>query len=738
MSRIRIAACLVLMLVPCVRGARKPAFNVDFFCGWDGYYRSMEWTPVEIGISSDLTEPFAGSLTISARQDGLNTLNIVHPFVLTPDVPLALPLVTKFAFAADKCELTIRDDRGRARWQYAYNLWDFSVTNRLLRSVEEQDLLIGLIGQGQFGLLRLPRDTRCSSDRGDGRVFLGSKVPRAVPWDWTGFVSLDLLVLYDPDWTLFQRQQMEAIREWVSNGGTVLLVLGRHPLPADSPLSDLVPFRTGEPRQVQVPATVLTEWGLDASRSETVTAWPLFPEPQALLTKKVRASEAGYLYGVGYAGFGRIAVLGFNPSELSEEQTRHTARFWVRQIAACMDDGSQSLGSPGPAGSQGLRVVVGRGRSIELTTDTSETGDDTRGGRNPNDSRHTISIAQGASNQVMEHLYLLPQMRPLSIWWVILTLSSLAVLLGPIDYWLLKRLDRLPYTWLTSAGWILIFTVGAYYGVQWLRGGAMELRAVSVMDGIADSNCAWTTCYAGLFVPRSDDYRLDGLAPNQWWSGIAPSQEEIYGFQREVALRQIHCVQQDGANLPVSVPINIWTVQSLLSEWSSPEMPFAATVKREGAEAIVEIDNRSDAAIRAGYVVFEDTCADLGPVPAHSAKQFQARTRPFQPWREGNTYARLSGNRPRVLGPIAPGFPRYPGPLGGAADSAFFAEGTLSRTLAMHTYLRFGAALVCVAFEDAPVPFRVKDCSYRINHIQLARQLVRGSPQSTDPNAEAP
>ena len=76
-------------------------------------------------------------------------------------------------------------------------------------------------------------------------------------------------------------------------------------------------------------------------------------------------------------------------------------------------------------------------------------------------------------------------------------MMALAILLGPVDYLVLKRLDKLPYTWLTSTGWIVIFTVGAYYGVQWIRGGAMELRAVSVVDGVADSNCAWATCYAG-------------------------------------------------------------------------------------------------------------------------------------------------------------------------------------------------------------------------------------------------
>ena len=44
--------------------------------------------------------------------------------------------------------------------------------------------------------------------------------------------------------------------------------------------------------------------------------------------------------------------------------------------------------------------------------------------------------------------------------------------------------------------------------------------------------------------------------------------------------------------------------------------------------------------------------------------------------------------------------------------------------MAMHAYLHLGAALVCVEFADAPVPFGVKDRSYDVAHVQLARQIV--------------
>lgn len=742
MSRLAVVFLMVLAGAP--HAVAKVEFNVDFFCGWGGHYRPMEWTPVEIGITSDLTEPFAGTFTISARQDGLNTLTVARHFVLTPDLPQHLPLVTKFGFGMGRCDLAIRDTRGRVQWDYSANLWDFSSQARVLQAVQEQDLLIGIIGQPQFGLLRLPRETVSASDRGPGVVVVGSKVPRVAPRDWTGYVSLDVLVLYDPDWSLLPREALQAMAEWVSNGGTLLLVLGQHPLSGGNPLAEIVPFHIGEVRQNEIGPETLAQWGLDARAPETVATWPLFAKPDALLTQQMAAEGGGYVCGLGSVGFGRVAVLGFDPSLLSEVQAGHAASFWTAHLKACLEDrpalqqryvpaGQETDGAPYgimPADPRFQRepqvgpVAGRRGRTIEL----SPSGGGQAPGRNPN--MYQISVAQSAGNRVMEYLYELSQMKPLSIWWVILILTTLALLLGPVDYFVLKRLDRLPYTWLTSMGWIVVFTVGAYYGVQALRGGRMQLRAVSVLDGIAESAPggpaagAWATYYTGLFAPRSADYRFEGLDPRQWWSGIAPTQDQLYAFQTESALRQIHCVQEDGANLPMSVPISIWTVQSLLTESPLDRMPFAADVERAGDNVVLEIENLADCPIRTGFVLFEDAYATFGRVRAGSTESFTLRPSPFNTWSvpNPNTYRRYrAGQRlPIELTPA----PRYPVNLGLVDSSAFLAPGCFDRTLAMHAYLRRGAALIVVEFERAPPPFAVKDRSYDVVHIQLARLIV--------------
>jgi len=711
MLRVSPILAVVMVVASAALGSTDSPFNVDFFCGWDGCYRPMEWTPVEIGITSELTKPFAGSATISAQQDGLNTMNIIHNFVLTPDIPLHLPLVTKFAYATSKCSVRIRDKRGRTRWHHDFDLWDFSTPNRLLTAVRESDLLIGLVGPGKFGLLRLAEKSVCESQKGEGKVYLKAKVVRMVPWDWTGFVSLDLLILYDPDWDLYNRQQLNAIAQWVSNGGKLLLILGSHPVPAGNPIAQLLPFEVQQVKEVTIGAKTLEKLGLNGSgrpgflglvkrgKPEIVTCWPLVPKPDARRAAAGSALTSLYeaetydtdecLFGTGYVGFGRVGVLAFDPSALSDKQKASSARFWVGRIAAVLEDNYTRTGHYGQQLSN---------RNIKFVENPKSKSDDRY--------RYEIGQAQAASNAVMDYLYSIPEMRPLSIWWVILLLTALAVLLGPVDYMLLKRWGRLPLTWLTCAGWIVLFTVSAYYGVQALRGGKMQLRVVSVLDGIEDSNCAWSTGYFGLFAPYSADFRLEGLQDNRWWSGMAPTQQSLWAYNRQAGTRQLYCIQEDGGNLPTSLPINIWTIQCLLNESALEKLPFSAEVERRGSEVIVKIVNESDSQIVRGYVLFDnDQGIDFGPVPALTTKEFSPRRFALQK-RSSRGYSQVS----------------FPSRL--RNENAFFAQGCLKRTQTISAYLARGAAVVCVEYDDAPVSFKVKDRSCNYNHIQLVRQIV--------------
>ena len=923
MVRVSIIVSAVLMLGAACAGAAESPFNVDVFFGWGNCYRPMEWTPVEVGISSTLTEPFAGTVTVSAQQDGLNNLYVSHAFVLTPDMPLHLPLVTKLSFTASKCTVRLTDDRGRTQWDNDFELWDFSAQNRFLTVVEENDLLIGLVGNRKFGLMQLSKESACRSDKGPGTVHLKDKLPRGVPWDWTGFVSLDLLILYDPDWSLFNPNQLKAISQWVSNGGRLLLVLGSSPMSSDNPIVQMLPFEISQPAEAVLDGPTLEQWGLSGEKDEDIVGRQVRARPNARFCEIEQWSEG--LFATAFVGFGRVGVVGFDPAATSDRQKANSTQFWIGRIKAVLEDSTMPTSSsadtkavkkpkPASAGSLtgdlvhpdrdegGLELTFGglaggdyvltsyhnnparqhctidvyangerkssdnrqlqgnRDKSVRrvstnftvsdggdaviefrpspsspfdkravlcgfmltkilekehgsrrlrrdvLSVDFGATGQEVKDGytplgigadertkvarftetdglpegitvtvkpTNPDDElqfnpteqtlvrsqafaggrmfeqlelspiafsnrtivfadqvedqeqdrfsqyQYNISRAQIGSNAVIDHLYRISELRPLSIWWVILLLTLLAILLGPVDYKILKSRGKLPLTWVTCTFWIVVFTAGAYYGVQALRGGTMKCRVVSVLDGVEQGNRTWSTMYAGVFAPRSDDYRLNGLGEDQWWSGIAPTEENIHAYNRQTSTRNIYCYQHDGANVPHSVPINIWTMQCLLNESSAGELPVRAEVSRRGGKAAVKISNLSDTRLKGGYVLFEDNEAlEFEDVAAGDMREFSGQLAIHKGWDletdfqfDGRMYMMRGGRR---HGPQSE-FKR---------ETAFSAQGSLRRTQTMKAYMARGAAVVHAEFEDAPVTFGIKGRSCDYNHIQLVRLVV--------------
>ena len=702
----------ILLLTPdfsgIVSAADKINFNIDFSCGWNGFYRPMEWTPVEIMIGSDLEEAFGGELILSSQQDGLNTLNIKHDLSLTPDLPEYTPLVTKISYSAHGCSLRLDQKLGNRRktvWSNEYDVWRSAIPGKNA-VVNEQDMLIGIVGMGKFGLLKVDKQSVCKFQGANGNVCIGTKQPKQVPWDWTGFVSLDLLILYDPDWSQLREQQLKAITEWVSNGGKMLLVLGSNPPRGENPLTDVIPFDYEQARQVSLSQSLLYKWYLRGNESETVMLKPLVQKTNARIYTGDIYQDNQYFFGAGYVGFGRVGVLAFDPSDFSDFQNTNSAHFWTYFIQALLK--SEEL-TNNPRSTQ---------RTIEFVqnSDTSPSGSNRTVQYSNPYNVYQIGSAYSLNNVVMSFLY--SEIKPLSVWFVILLLGALAVLLGPVDYKFLKSIDRLPLTWLTCSFWIILFTVGAYYGVQYIRGGKMQLKAVSVLDGIDDGSVAWATQYSGLFASRSDSYQIEGLKPDQWWSGIAPTQDQIYAYNSELGSRKIYCDQKNGGNLPESLPVNIWDIQCMLTESPIEKLPFSADVQQSGSNITVTVTNNSEAAISRGFILLKNNYGiEFSRVSAHGVAPFTKQSRRLTDWE--NIIRQFS--QP-YRGSSISNFRN---------EAALFAQGSLQRTRAINDYLNNGAALVCVTYDKAPLSFSMKDHLFSCEHVQLARLVVFPNEKGT-------
>jgi len=676
--------CWVLC-VGSVAQAQQDPFNVDVFFGWGGCFRPMEWTPIEIGIGSFREEPFSGQLHMALPQDILNTLHISHPLVLTPDIPVQVPLVGRLSFSPEACRVRLTNEQGENVW--AKNIPLLELPAERLQVVQRFDLLVGVLGERRFGLLKLEEET-VSRTEGDerapqGRVYVRDKLPRLLPWDWTGYASLDLLICYDPDWSQLRPQQWQALADWVSKGGRLLFIPGQRPWPGENALTRLLPVTPGPLKQVRLSASLLKQWALPSDHPPALAVTPLqTPAGQGMGVTDRQGEDV--LRVTVPAGFGRVTMLGYDPRQLAAEFLDYSSSYWIRQV-------QDLLTVP----EEGGLAVIKTGRTLELTR-TNRHSVDGHG------YRFDITQAQEANNQVMEYLYDIDQMRPLSIGWVVGLLILLAILIGPVDYWVLKKIDRQPWTWITCSGWIILFTLGAYYGVQALRAGDLQLRSVSVTDAVAGEDTAWQTQYSGIFAPKSDDYHLTGLDERQWWSAMAPSQKHLNRYGGQYTRRDIFCRQQEGSNLPVSIPISIWTMQCLRQESPAPVLPITVEVVRHGEDLQVSVANNSEFTFQRAVLVFKGHRGlDLGPLRSGDISTLEGRSHPLQDW----------WTQPGMRGRL------------GLAE-LFTAEGCQERSVAMEAYMDAGAAVLIAERETDNSTIGLTASDYQVHHIDIQRLIV--------------
>lgn len=91
---------------------------------------------------------------------------------------------------------------------------------------------------------------------------------------------------------------------------------------------------------------------------------------------------------------------------------------------------------------------------------------------------------------------------------LVVFLAAYIALIGPVNYWVLNRINRREYAWFTIPALILIFS-----GLAWsvgfeLRGNQATLSRMSVVQTWPDSDEAHLQQVLGLLVPRRGDYTL--------------------------------------------------------------------------------------------------------------------------------------------------------------------------------------------------------------------------------------
>jgi hypothetical protein len=264
--------------------------------------------------------------------------------------------------------------------------------------------------------------------------------------------TLDRLVWQDIDSSRLTTEQLAAMRGWIAAGGRLVIVGGTAGPSSLSAFPDeLLPYRPTSTTDVAAGslAALLGEIPADAPDIPALSGPLAGGHALASIGDQAVAGERPY-------GGGMVTIVGFDPTVEWIGGTDLADGLWRRMLPA--------RGSGGP--------VIG------------------------DDSQIVSAVSQ------------LPSLSLPPIQGLIALLGAYILLIGPINYLVLRRLDRREWAWVTMPVLIAVFAVGAYgFGVA-LRGSELIVNEVAIVRGSPGATDGTAQVYLGVFSPSRGTYQL--------------------------------------------------------------------------------------------------------------------------------------------------------------------------------------------------------------------------------------
>jgi len=205
------------------------------------------------------------------------------------------------------------------------------------------------------------------------------------------------------------------------------------------------------------------------------------------------------------------------------------------------------------------------------------------------------------------------QVRKLPVGWLLVLLLGYLVVIGPLDQYWLKKINRQMWTWLTFPAYVAFFSLLIYFIGYKLRAGETEYNELHVVDLIPSGDQAdWRgRTYASIYSPVNARYRLASDLP------FATLRGELSGGYGSAQETSRATVEQRGNNFEAELSVPVWTSQLFVGDWwRRGELPLSVSVATRGASYEVEVDNRTETPVSEARLVIGNKVFDLGRLPA--------------------------------------------------------------------------------------------------------------------------
>jgi hypothetical protein len=137
------------------------------------------------------------------------------------------------------------------------------------------------------------------------------------------------------------------------------------------------------------------------------------------------------------------------------------------------------------------------------------------------------------------------------------------VVVGPVNYIILKKVDKRDWAWITIPALVLVFSAGIFAFGYRNKGGEAIVNAISIVKLQDKGSAANVDSYVGIFIPKKGDYTftldrdvLPSLNQNDYWDGPYPTEGNT-----DTQVIDAKITQGGKASLEV-MDASIWTMRT--------------------------------------------------------------------------------------------------------------------------------------------------------------------------------
>ena len=480
--------------------------RLDVKVGWDDAVIQGCWTPIVVTVSD--TRPRNARLQIESSHSANTAMKVTQIIALsTMDQTYITYLPIQNDYRGLK--ITLHDSStGKLLAEMDRNSTNLQQLNYVDKQ-RTQFLLVTGIGAAFKQIHNFNSAVHS--------VFLRTAM---MPRTSRGFDGISTVALNSPNLSLFEQDQITALLDWVRAGGHLVMWPGSDPLPANGMLIDALPATIGPVSSVTLDKNQKFKAGLTqrmgAIRSRQLTAKPGTSQISLLGTTESDAI-------VGHYGLGKIVLIPFD--------------------AATLDFDNDPL-----------RIKWDQALNLQANTSPPEDGD-------------FGSAHNDTASALIDTLGNVPGVGAFGFKYVAIVLIALMFIVGPIDWFVLKKLGRQPLTWVTTTGWIALVTLGAIYIGYLFKSGDLHYRTVRLVDQ-ADDVAVARTNYLGIYSPQNDEYNLK-YADGNWVEPMGISSYSSNGIANVIDFAQ------DGTqNIPAPMSIRVWNLRFMQSQIIQKSKPL--------------------------------------------------------------------------------------------------------------------------------------------------------------------